>query len=479
MMPARFPRSRLAAPLAALLMAACAAGPDFRAPVAPAAERFSAVPIAPTSAPAGGVAQDFSPAPVPERWWTLYGSSTLDAWVSEGLAHNRDLQATQSSLLAARELLAAQTGSTELPTVNAQMQVSRQRALGLPTFGPSTSIYQLFAGVVQVDYDLDLFGGVRRANEAARADVDVHVQELAAARQALAANLVITAIRSAALRQEVQSQSRIADLAQRRATLIERRYALGGASHRDMLDAARAAHEATAALPALEAQWARTRSALAVLLGRAPQDAPEDLDFEQLHVPARVPVAVPSDLVRARPDIQAAEAALHAANARLGLATANLFPKLTLTGSYGSESFRRASFLHSASKVWGVGGAILQPLFEGGALLADRRAAADERDAATRRYEQTVLTAFGNVGDALVTLQSDAQVLEKNLAAEDDAARILEETRRRHEAGSESVLAVMASEVQFQQERLARIAGADARLVDTATLFQAIGAPAP
>ncbi len=478
MMRARFLQWPLMATVGALLLA-CSAGPDFRAPVAPTAGRYSAAPLPLTTVPAGGVVQEFSPAPVPSAWWRLYGSSTLDAWVAEGLDRNGDLQAAQSSLLAARELLAAQTGSTELPTVNADMQVSRQRALGLPTVGPPTAIYQLFAGVVQVDYDLDLFGGVRRANEAARADVDVHVHELAAARQALAANLVITAIRSAALRREVDSRSRIADLAQRRAALIERRYTLGGAAHRDVLDAARAAHAATAALPALRAQWARTRNALAVLLGRTPQDAPEDLDFDELKVPAQVPVAVPSELVHARPDIQAAEARLNAANARLGLATANLFPKLTLTGSYGSESFRRASFLHSASEVWGVGGAVLQPLFEGGALRAERRAASAERDAATRRYEQAVLTAFGNVGDALLTVQADAQVLEKNIAAEEDAARILDETRRRHEAGSESVLAVMAGEVQLQQERLARIAGADARLVDTAALFQAIGAPAP
>jgi NodT family efflux transporter outer membrane factor (OMF) lipoprotein len=467
----------LAPVAAAVVLAACAAGPDFHAPMAPAADRYSAASIPASSIPAGGIAQDFPPGPAPTRWWTQYGSPILNGWVEEGLAHNRDLQATQASLFAARELLSAQTGSTELPTVNGELEVSRQRALGLPAFGPPTSIYKLFIGVVQVNYDLDLFGGVRRSNEAARADVDVRMHEFAAARQSLVANLVITAIRSAALRREVQSQARIVALAQRRAALTERRYTLGGAAHRDVLAASRDAHAATAALPALQAQWARTRNALAILLGRAPQDAPEDLDFDQLHVPAHLPVAVPSDLVHARPDILAAEASLHAANARLGLATANLYPKLTLTGSYGSESFRRASFLHSASTVWGVSGAVLQPLFEGGALMADRRAASAERDAAARRYDQTVLTAFGNVGDALVALHADAQALAGDIAAEDDAARSFAETAQRHDAGSESILVVLASEQQLLQERLVRLAGADARLVDTAALFLAIGAP--
>jgi NodT family efflux transporter outer membrane factor (OMF) lipoprotein len=469
--------ARLLAALVVPAVAACALGPDFHPPQAPAAQRYGAQPQAAATVAAAGTAQQFVPGAPPARWWTLYGSTTLDAWVAEGLEHNRDLQATVASLQAAREELRARTGATELPTVNAQLQVSRQRALGLPDFGPPTNVYQLYAGVVQVSYDVDLFGGVRRGNEAAQAEFAVQLEELAAARQSLAANIVIAALRSAALRREVEDQARIVELAQRRAALTERRHALGAAAHRDVLEAARAAHDAAQALPALQAQWGHTRNALAVLLGRAPQDAPDDLDFEALRLPGTLPLQVPSALVQVRPDIRAAEAALHAASARVGVATANLFPQFTLTASYGSESFRRASFLHSPATVWGAGGALLQPLFEGGALLAQRRAASAELDAAYRRYEQTVLRAFGNVGDALLTLDADARALADNTAAEDAAARILAETRRRHESGSENILAVMASEQQFLQERVARTAGAGARLVDTAGLFQAIGAP--
>jgi outer membrane protein TolC len=119
----------------------------------------------------------------------------------------------------------------------------------------------------------------------------------------------------------------------------------------------------------------------------------------------------------------------------------------------------------------------LQPLFAGGALLAQKRAASAELDAAYRRYESTVLKAFGNVGDALRTLAEDARALAENTEAEDDAERLFRETTRRHETGSENIIAVMASEQAFLQERIARIAGQDARLIDTANLFQAIGAP--
>lgn len=474
---ARRAAARLAVLAGAALLAACALGPDFHPPAAPKAERYSAEPASAQSAPAAGVAQRFGAGAAPAHWWSGFGSSTLDGWVEEGLAHNRDLQASTRSLVAARAQLQAQIGSTELPTINGELEFARQRALGLPQFGPPTVLYKLYAGTVQVNYDLDLFGRLRRTNEAARAQFDVQAEELAAARQTLAANIVVTAIRSASLRLEVQTQERVEELAQRRARLTLRRYELGGAPHRDVLDAQRAAHDASAALPGLRAQHDRLRHALAILLGRLPQDAPQDLDFDALRLPADIPVAVPSELVHARPDIRAAEASLHAATAEVGVATASLYPSLSLTASFGSESFTRSRFLHAPAEVFGVGGSLLQPLFSGGALLAQQRAASAELDAAWQRYESTVLKAFGSVGDALRALDEDARALAQNEAAEAESERFFQETGRRHDAGSENILAVLASEQALLQERLARIAGQDARLVDTANLYQAIGAP--
>ena len=471
------PLGRLGALALLAVLGGCTLGPDFRAPAPPAAQRYGAEPAVASGPQAGGIAQQFPPGLAAPRWWTGFGSATLDNWVDEGLAHNRDLQASIQSLVALRAQLQAQIGATELPTINGELEFARQRTLGLPQFGPPSVLYKLYVGTVQVNYDLDLFGRRRRANEAARAQFDVQAEELAAARQTLAANLVGTAIRSAALKLEVQTQERVAELAQQRARLTLRRYELGGTAHREVLDAQRAAHDAAAALPGLRAQHERLRHALAILLGRLPQDAPPDLEFAELRVPANVPVAVPSELVRARPDIRAAEAGLHAATAEVGVATASLFPDLALTASFGSESYTRSRFLHPAAEVFGVSGALLQPLFSGGALLAQKRAASAELDAALQRYESTVLKAFGNVGDALRALDEDARALAQNEAAEAEAERFFQETGRRHDAGSENILAVLASEQALQQERLARIAGQDARLVDTASLYQAIGAP--
>ncbi len=471
-------RTTLLAPLWALLtLGGCTVGPDFHAPVPPRADRYTVVPAGANTVVADGSIPQFPATTPPARWWVAYGSPALDDWVAEGLARNRDLQSTTATLAAAREQLRARIGQTELPTAGAELQAARQRALGLPNLGPPTSVYQLFAGVVQVDYTIDLFGGVRRANEAARADVDVQSHELAAARQSLAANIVIAAIRSSALCRQVQIQANIVTLAQRRADLVQRRFERGAVPSGAVREARRAWRDAAAELPGLQAQWDRARNGLAVLLGRAPQDAPGDLDFATLKLPVEVPVAVPSALVRARPDILAAEAALHAATARVGVATANLFPQLSLTGSYGSESFHRASFLHNPSTVWGASGTVLQPLFEGGALRAQRGAANALLDAAEQRYAETVLRAFGDVGDALLTLQADAQALEQRAAAQGEAERLYADTARRHAQGAASLLDELASEQALLQERLAGIASAQARLVDTASLFQAVGAP--
>ncbi len=485
---------RLAAAALALAMslalADCAVGPDFQRPAAPTAQRYTAPSGAggadpgATSQPApaageGAAVPDLAAGPAPARWWTQYGSSELDAWVGEAQQRNPDLQSLVATLAAARSALAAQEGASSLPTVGGALQYGRQRALGLPAFGPATVLYELYAAVVQVSYDLDLFGGVRRQNEASRAEFDAQDEELAAARQTLAANVVVTAIRSAAFTRRVEVQQSLVGLAGQRAQMVERRHQLGAASHREALEARRAADDLAATLPPLQAQRERNRHALAILLGRGPADAPADLDLDALRMPASIPVAVPSELVRTRPDVLAAEARLHAATARVGVATANLYPHLTLTATYGSESFHRASFLKSPSGIWSASGSLLQPIFQGGALTEARRAAAAEVESAWQRYQATVLKAFGNVGDSLRAVQEDGARLARATAAEADAGLLVDEMQRRRREGSESALSVLGSEQALRQEVLARLDAQEAGLADAASLFLAVGAPVP
>jgi NodT family efflux transporter outer membrane factor (OMF) lipoprotein len=468
-MTARLSLLRQAGPLAAAAwLAGCAVGPDFVRPEAPAVANYTPAPAPATRGadPAAGAISESAPG-----WWTRYQSSTLDAWVDEGLRNSPDLKSTTANLAAARELLSAQVGSSELPSIGAGAEYAHQRAIGLPGFGPPTSIYKVFGAVLDVSYDIDLFGGIRRSNEASRADVEAQGYEWQAARESLVANIVVRAIRSSALRAELDANERAVALARRQDELTQRLYQLGGVPHRDVLDAERAYHNAAAALPEMRAQWWRERHALAVLLGRAPVDAPQDIDFADFTPPKDVPVEVPSELVRVRPDVLAAEAGLHAASARVGVATANLLPKLTLTGSYGSESFTRREFMRSPTTVWSS--------VEGGALLAQKRASSAELDAAYERYRATVLRSFAEVADALRALEADDAQLAEREGAEQSALRFFKETQSRHRSGSETLLAEVASEAAWQSEHVERIAALEARLVDTASLCQAIGAPEP
>ena len=458
-------------------LSACAVGPDFQPPVAPAATQYTAINTAATVDAPGGV-QSFPVGAAPQRWWEGYGSPTLNGWVVEGLAHNRDLNSTVATLVAAREHLAAQVGSSELPQVAVTGEYAHERAIGIPDLGPPTDLYKVYAGVVQVNYDLDLFGGVRRANEAARSQVEAQTFELEAARETLVANIVATGIRAAALKKQIEATERIVALAKDEQHLTERRFELGAASNLNVLDAQRRSHEAAAALPPLRIQWSQNHHALALLLGRAPEAAPEDIDFDTLVLPATIPVIVPSELVRARPDILAAEASLHSATAKVGVATANLLPQLSLSGSFGSESFTRSGFLTGQTSVWSAVAGITQPIFQGGALLAEKRASSAELDSALARYESVVLRAFQNVADSLRTLDEDARLALERSESEHAAHRYYEETVRRHATGSLPALAEVQSEQVWQNERVGEIAGQSSRLTDSVALFQALGAPA-
>lgn len=452
--------------------AGCALGPDFKTPVAPAASVYTA-PDLPIQEDAARIVD----APTPKRWWTTFGSTMLNDWVEEGLANSPDLKSADAHLLSAEDLLRAQTGASTLPSVTGDLQGSRQRALGLPDFGPATNLYHVYAGVIQINYDLDLFGLVGRTNEAAGARLQVEAYQFEAARQALIGNIVSTAIDAAALAEEVTVTERVVFLAKRQQAMTEARYAAGAVPHKDVLDAIRVASSAAASLPVLRTRWQRQRHALAILLGRTPDTAPNDLDFSALTIPASVPVSLPSRLVRERPDILAAEAELHAQTAGVGIAKANLFPNITLTGTFGSESFSKAGFLTGQTSVWSLLGGVAQPIFQGGALREQLGAASLEQEAALYRYQNTVLKAFADVGNAMRTLSDERDALAEREMAERSAQRFYNDTRRRYENGSENGLAVVASEELWQQERANAIASIDDRLLATASLYEAIGAP--
>ncbi|KVL38072.1 RND transporter [Burkholderia territorii] len=460
----------------AFVLSGCSLAPGGTPPEMPSPAHYGATAQPLKTVEAAGVAQQFDvgAAPVPQ-WWRLYRSDALDALVDEGLRNNPTLAAAEKTLAAAQQELRAQIGASTLPSIDANAQAARTRTPDISSTGAQTLRYNVFVGQLQANYTFDLFGTTRYANSASRARVDVQGCELEAARRALAANIVGTAINAAALDRQIALSERLVATANAAARDSQQRYALGAVSHVESLASVQNAASLAAQLPQLRQQRATAVHALAILIGRTPDAAPPIPDFDSLSLPEHVPVAVPSDLLSARPDIRAASAAVKAASADVGEATAQLFPSLSLTASMGRAGFSWPALLSGAGGMWAIGAGLSQPIFHGGALLAHRRATLDRYDAAVLHYKSVVLAAFENVANTLAALDNDAQALASTDVAAQAAHAAFDETASRRRMGALPVSTEQAREQQYLNAQLDAVRAASRRMTDTAALFQAMG----
>lgn len=465
----------LPALLAALILSGCALGPSGDVPKVPQPEHYAVEATPPSIGPDGARQQFVLGQRAVPQWWQAYGSPDLSGWVDEALRHNHSLAQAERSLAGAKEQLRGQIDESLWPKVDAVGQATRQRALGLPTMGPPTNLYNVFAGEITASYTFDLFGVERYANSALAAQVDAQSYQFDAARRTLAANVVITAINAASLRAQVAHTERLVALADADADEMQRRAATGAVAADDVLAAKANAQSLRAGLPGMKSQWQAMRHALAVLMGRTPDNAPADLDIAALRLPESVPLSVPSDLLRQRPDILAADAALKVAAAQEALATAEMFPSLSINASFGQSGFTWPKATGAAGAVWGLGASITQPIFHGGALRARRKAAQEAYLASEDNYRQTVLNAFQNVADSLVALTQDADALQAAAAARGHSEQSWRNAQRRTALGAVPPSFARAGERQYLNARLGEIRATATRLADTATLFQAMG----
>jgi NodT family efflux transporter outer membrane factor (OMF) lipoprotein len=466
-----------------VLAAGCAVGPNFHAPEVPGAKTgytASPLPLETAESPVpGGAAQHFvSGREIPSQWWTLFHSKALDKLIRRALADSPTLEAAQAALREAVESRRAQVGAL-FPSVDGNFSANRREFTGASFGQPEGSggVFTLFNASVSVSYTLDVFGATRRGLEVLQAQVDNQRFLLEGARLTLTSNIVTTAVQEASLRAQIKATRDIISVQQMQLDVVERQFNLGGVSRSDVLAQKALLAQTRATLPPLEKQLAQTRHQLAVLAGRSPGDAGAMPQFEldSFQLPRDLPVSLPSSLVRQRPDIRASEELLHSACAQIGVATANLFPQLTLTGNYGSESVKIGNLFATGTSIWSIGGALLQPLFHGGTLLAKRRAAIAAYDQAAAQYRETVLQAFRNVADVLRALDTDSQALKAQTEAETAALDSLDLTRKQFELGAVSYLSLLNAERQHQQALIGLTQARAARYADTAALFQALG----
>jgi NodT family efflux transporter outer membrane factor (OMF) lipoprotein len=429
------------------------------------------------AATTGGGAQSFAGSrDIPGEWWDLFKSPQISDLVSRALAANPDIAAAQATLREARQNLRAEQGS-QFPQISASNSAERQReSLAAVGFGTGSQTYSVVSASLSVSYTLDAFGGVRRQVEQLGAQAKYERFELEGTDLALIANVINAAITEASLQAQINTTRDIVRAYDEALSVTRRRFDLGGVSQVDVLQQQSLRDSEAATLPGLQKQLEQERNVLAVYLGGVPaQYSRPTLDLDSLTLPGELPVSLPSALVQQRPDIQAYAALLHAATANVGVATANMLPQISLTGSYGRDGSGFSNLFTPAGIVWTLAGSLTQPIFEGGTLRAKKRAAEAAADVAAAQYSSTVNTAFKDVASALVALQRDAETLAADLAAQQTAANSLAVARAQYAAGGGTYLNVLTSEQSDQSARLTLISARAARFTDTVALFQALG----
>ncbi|MFK2875842.1 efflux transporter outer membrane subunit [Rhodanobacter hydrolyticus] len=472
---------RFTVPAAAMLLAACAVGPNFKAPAPPAVSSYTPHPVAATAATPGvaaGSAQHFdSGADIPGDWWTLFHCAPLDALIKQALAHNPDLKAAQAALRVAHENMLAQRGAF-FPSVSANLSASRQRQAGslAPVPDSNAFLYNLYTPQLSISYTPDVFGANRRSVESLKAQEQSARFQMIAAWNTLASNVAVAAIQLAALQAQIDATRQLVDENTKMLDILRYQFAKGYASRVDLAAQESQLAQTEATLPPLEKQLAQQRDLLAVLAGRFPSQAAGDqITLDSLHLPEALPLSLPSALVAQRPDVRQAQANLHAASAEVGVATAARLPNLTLTADTGSTSLEFSKLFTGGTGFWDMAAGITAPIFEGGTLLHQQRAAKAAFVEADEQYRSTVLAAFQNVADTLVALDQDAKALQSAAKAEQAAKLTLDLTEHQLKAGYASNLQWLTAEQTWQQARITLVQAQANRFADTAALYQALG----
>jgi NodT family efflux transporter outer membrane factor (OMF) lipoprotein len=476
-MNSRPTRDHLLAVAIGALLGGCAVGPDFVRPAAPTVGTYTAGPTPGTLAPGGDEAEQqvVIGEAISAAWWELFRSPALDEAVRLAIAGNQPLVVAEATLAQAEEAV-AQARAAFWPQIELTGSALRQQRNSSPSRGGSSAAFNLFSLGPNVSYVPDVFGGTRRHVEQEAALAENQNEQLAAAYLTLTGNVVSQAITIAGTRLEIAAAEEIVADDERNLDLVRQKLEAGKAAETDVLTAESQLANDRAQLPPLAQALSAARHAFSVLLSRSPAEwSPPEFDLAQLRLPGDLPLTLPSELVHQRPDILASEATLHAASAAIGVATAQMYPSITLSASVGQEALSAATFFSGSSTIWSLASGLTAPIFQGGALVAQRRGAVDAYDAALATYRQTVLQAFGQVADVLDALAHDAELVADQRHALDVADRSLALQRLSYREGKSDLLLLLVTERLYQEARLGYAHAQAQRYQDTTQLFVAMG----
>jgi NodT family efflux transporter outer membrane factor (OMF) lipoprotein len=498
----RLPAIILSAVTSAAMTCGCAVGPHYHKPEAPAGAGYSPTPLQESSSSAevhGGEAQHLiAGRDIPFEWWELFQSPALNSCIEQAFKANPNVAAAQAALRQAQELVYAQQGFF-FPTVGASFQAERHKVSGNtnssetigvqgsglnklpqaenPTGNPHNlpSYYSFYTAELAVGFVPDVLGGNRRQVESLAAQKDAQRFALEATYITLASNVAAAAIQEASLRAQIQATRRIIEADEKSLQILRDQFRLGFAMRIDVAAQEAALAQAAATLPPLQKQLEQGRDLMRVLTGKLPNGEDPAFELDALQLPPEVPLSLPAKIIEQRPDVRAAEAQLHAANAEVGVAMAAMLPQFSITGQYGGSATQISQMFRAGGPFWSLYGDVSQPLFQGGTLLHQERAAKQALRQAAAQYRSTVIAAYQNVADTLHVSLSDAEALSLDVEAEASAKVTYDLTRRQMASGYVDTLTLLSAESAYQQTLLTRVQAQATRYGDTVALFQALG----
>ena len=479
------------------LLSGCAAGPDYHKPGPPPDAAYAPTPLPSATSGSdihGGEVQHLiAGGNLAFEWWQQFQSPALDALVAQAFKANPTITAAQAALAQAQELVRAQRGFF-YPTVGAGLQAQRVKVAGNFTQGSSLGIqgngenlgqplapasplyYQLYNAGLTVGFVPDVFGANRRQVEALAAQGDAQRFQLAATYVTLASNVVAAAIQEASLRAQIEATRQIIDADEKSLQILRDQFRLGFAMRIDVAAQEAALAQAQTSLPPLQKQLEQTRDLIRMLAGNLPnQEVPGTFELDALQLPPELPLSLPARIIEQRPDVRAAEAQLHAANAQVGVAVAAMLPQFSITGTLGGTADQIPDLFRTGGPYWTLIGGVTQPVFAGGTLLHTERAARAALKQAAAQYQTTVITAYQNVADTLHASLSDADALGGAAESENAAKVAYDLTRRQMEVGYVNYLMLLNAETTYQQALIQRVQAQATRFGDTVALFQALG----
>ncbi len=458
----------------ALSMSSCTVGPDFVAPPPPATKAYTVEGDTGMHGTQHIVAGE-KPA---VTWWRAFGSPALNQVMTQALHDNNDLAAARARLARMQEEASAVSGSALWPQVSLAGEAGRKK-YGVALFGPSDiSIppFTYYSLGPQVSYLLDFAGGERRTVERQQAIAEMESHKLAAARLTLAGNVMAQVLEIVSAKAQAAVLDNIISDDRQNLDLVKIARKAGSATLTDVLSAQSQLARDLALLPPIHQHLSLAEHALAILVGKAPADwrAP-DFTLSALTLPHDLPLSLPSELVHDRPDIRAWEAQLHAAGAAVGIATARLYPSITLTANTMQESLTPENLFNASANTWAFAAGLTAPIFNGGSLRAQKRAAENAYKEAFAHYRQVVLESFGQVADVLKALEHDADLVAAQRHALETAQASLKLARLSYSAGNIGVLQVLDAERLSNQARLGLTRAQVRQYQDTALLYLALG----